>query len=397
MVSRVRVLHVDDEPGFAGMVAAFLERADGRLEVATAGSASEGLEHLEGNGVDCVVSDYDMPGGDGLEFLERVRAERSDLPFVLFTGKGSEEIASEAVSAGVTDYLQKTDGVDQYELLARRITNAVERRRAERTLEGERRRFTKLTEHSTDVIVIVDERLRFSYVSASVEPILGHVPGDLVGEDALGYVHPDDRHVARGRLSEVLEHPGTPVSDEVRLRNADGSWTWIEARARNALEDPDVGGVVIYSREISRRKDREREIRGAERRFGAVFEAASDAMLLVDDEGGCVEANPAACELFGLEREALLGRRITDFAPDDSGVEVAREALPEPTRDRGGFPLVRADGELRTVEYAATSEVLPGEHLSVLRPVADRSAAELNDLASSGPAEGTAVDGPETR
>lgn len=68
-----------------------------------------------------------MPGMNGIEFLESVRAIDEDLPFILFTGKGSEEVASEAISAGVTDYLQKQSGTDQYTILANRITNATSR------------------------------------------------------------------------------------------------------------------------------------------------------------------------------------------------------------------------------------------------------------------------------
>jgi PAS domain S-box-containing protein len=372
MNSEVHVIHVDDEPDFAELVARFLERADDRIEVATARSASEGFEYLVRNDVDCVVSDYDMPEMDGLAFLKWVRGECGDLPFVLFTGKGSEEIASEAISAGVTDYLQKRGSTDQYELLARQVTNAVERRRAERRLEDERRRFAKLTEHSTDVIVIVDDRLRFSYVSASVETILGHDPGDMIGEEALPYVHPEDLGIARDRLSEAIEHPGTPASDEVRLRSADGSWTWFESRARNMLDDADIGGVVVYSRDISDRKAHEAEIRESERRFGAVFERSFDAMLIADDDGRYVEANEAACEMFGLEREALLGRRIEEFAPEGYDFEAAWREFRAAERERDTFPLVRADGEVLTVEYAATADVVPGEHLTILRDVTGR-------------------------
>jgi signal transduction histidine kinase/CheY-like chemotaxis protein len=135
----IRVLHVDDDPAFLEVAAAFLEREDDRLEVVTATNADEGLDRLDDADVDCVVSDYDMPGPNGLDFLERVRASGDDRPFVLFTGKGSEEVASEAISAGVTDYLQKAPGSEQYEILANRIVNAVEAARTrERATRQER-------------------------------------------------------------------------------------------------------------------------------------------------------------------------------------------------------------------------------------------------------------------
>ena len=82
-----------------------------------------------------MVTDYDMPGRDGIEFLEAVREEHPELPFILFTGKGSEAVASETISAGVTDYLQKEAGTEQYAALATRIRNVVTRYRRERELQ----------------------------------------------------------------------------------------------------------------------------------------------------------------------------------------------------------------------------------------------------------------------
>ena len=108
----IRVLHVDDEPGVTDRAQTFLERADERITVRTAASAEEGWETLSDTPVDCVVSEYDMGGTNGLDFLERVREAYPELPFILYTGKGSEEVASEAISKGVTDYLQKERGTN---------------------------------------------------------------------------------------------------------------------------------------------------------------------------------------------------------------------------------------------------------------------------------------------
>lgn len=126
----IHVLHVDDDPEFVEVTAEILERENGQFNVETATSASDGLDRLAENDLNCVVSDYQMPDQNGIEFLKTVRDAHPELPFILFTGRGSEKIASEAISAGVTDYLQKQTGSGQYQLLARQITNAVEHQRA---------------------------------------------------------------------------------------------------------------------------------------------------------------------------------------------------------------------------------------------------------------------------
>lgn len=133
--SQIRVLHVDDEPDLTDLAATFLERADERLAIETVTNADIGLALLSDNEFDCIISDYDMPERNGIEFLRAVRETHPELPFILYTGKGSEEVASEAISTGVSDYLQKETGTDQYTVLANRIVNLVSQYRAVSAVE----------------------------------------------------------------------------------------------------------------------------------------------------------------------------------------------------------------------------------------------------------------------
>ncbi|MBZ6495321.1 bacterio-opsin activator domain-containing protein [Natrinema longum] len=151
MMDPITVLVVDNEPGFADLVGTMLEREREAIGSLSATGGTEALEVLEHREVDCIVSDYEMPELTGLELLERVRADDPDLPFVLFTGRGSEEVASEAIAAGVTQYLQKETGNEQYALLANQITNAVEQYRTETELRESERRYerTLTTLHET--------------------------------------------------------------------------------------------------------------------------------------------------------------------------------------------------------------------------------------------------------
>jgi PAS domain S-box-containing protein len=173
----IEILHVDDEPAFGELCAEFLELESDRLTVDTATSAVEGLEYVADERPDCIVSDYDMPGMDGLEFLEAVRKRYTELPFILFTGKGSEEIASEAISAGVTDYLQKSRGQDQYRILRNRIRNSVANYRSRQRV----RMFRSAVEHSGHSIYITDTDGVIEYVNPSFTDITGYTAEEAVG------------------------------------------------------------------------------------------------------------------------------------------------------------------------------------------------------------------------
>jgi CheY-like chemotaxis protein len=87
----IRVLHVDNEPEFADLAATFLEREYNRFTVEIATSASDGLDRLADTEFDCIISDYDMPRQNGVEFLESVRNQYPDLPFILYTGHSSPD------------------------------------------------------------------------------------------------------------------------------------------------------------------------------------------------------------------------------------------------------------------------------------------------------------------
>jgi len=135
MAGPTRVLLVDDDPSLADLMANQLDglREDFSIQVET--NPNDALDVIEAGSVDCVVSDHHMPRMTGLELLRYVREMDPDLPFILFTARGSEEIASDAVSEGVTDYFRKRRGSEQWRVLANRIENAAARYAAERAVQ----------------------------------------------------------------------------------------------------------------------------------------------------------------------------------------------------------------------------------------------------------------------
>lgn len=200
----IHVLHVDDEPNFVGLAADMLEREDSQFAVETATSASEGLDQLAADDFDCIVSDYQMPGKNGIEFLKAIRDEYPDLPFILFTGKGSEEVASEAISAGATDYLQKGHGTDRYGLLANRIENAVGQYRAQRRA-AELDRIRILAREINQALVRANSRsvaeTRVCEIISDSDPYLFAWIGDVDGDTQ--HIEP---RASAGVEQEYLEH-----------------------------------------------------------------------------------------------------------------------------------------------------------------------------------------------
>ncbi len=153
----IRVLCVDDEPYILDITKAFLEQS-GDLRVEMTQSGYRAMDLLREHVFDAIVSDYDMPEIDGIEFLKLVRQEIPDIPFLLFTGKGREEVVIEALNNGADFYIQKGGDVKaQFVELEHKIRQAVKKRHAEYALsvsERHERFLVNIIKHSTQAFVV---------------------------------------------------------------------------------------------------------------------------------------------------------------------------------------------------------------------------------------------------
>jgi PAS domain S-box-containing protein len=243
-LGEVRVLHVDDEPEVNEMTKTLLERVDDDISVVAETSVVAALDHLRDDGFDCIVSDYEMPNTDGLEFLEIVREEHPDLPFILFTGKGSEGIASDAISAGVTDYMQKGAGAEQYEMLANRVRNAAERYRTQQRFWDALSWYRRLVEHSLAGVFIVQDG-ELVYVNEHFTDIFGYTRQELVGST------PGVLISSYGEAAELLEHvtgdhrPTDTFQCEFTGLRRDGTKIPVEVHGGTISYDDDPGYIGI--------------------------------------------------------------------------------------------------------------------------------------------------------
>jgi CheY-like chemotaxis protein len=215
MAGPVRVLLVDDDPSLADLMANQLGELREEFAIRVETDPNDALEAVDSGGIDCVVSDYHMPEMDGLELLRYVREMEPNIPFILFTARGSEEIASDAVSEGVTDYFRKRRGSDQWRVLANRIENVAARYRAEQAVQRRESALRQLARTVIDsVSTPIEELLELGRETLEVE-YAGFVRGD--GPDAEVVVESVDGDVP------FATGGGVPLSDDLADVTVDGS------------------------------------------------------------------------------------------------------------------------------------------------------------------------------
>ncbi|RLM63942.1 PAS domain S-box protein [Halorubrum sp. Atlit-8R] len=319
--SSLRVLHVDDDPAYLDLTATYLERIDEAFAVTSETDVDDALETLDDEAIDCVVSDYDMPQADGLELLQRVRDRGIEIPFVLFTGKGSEEIASEAISAGATDYIQKRGGNDQYEVLANRVRNAVDQHRSRVALAESEERLSRFIDQSPLGTIEYDADFRIVRANPAAEEILGYDESELLGGTWLPFVPASERRHVAALERDLLSDKGgyQSVNENVRGDGERIRCAWHNQVVTDA--DGAVIGVFSQFEDVTEETARKREIE----RTNAVLSTALDAlpvgMLVEDADRRVIRVNQRLFDLFGLDGdpEDATGLDCRELAADLSG------------------------------------------------------------------------------
>ena len=320
----IEILHVDDEPDFAELTASFLERDDDRLTVRTATRADDGLALLAEHDIDGIVSDYEMPGRNGVEFLKTVREEYPELPFILFTGKGSEEVASEAISAGVTDYLQKGTGTEQYALLANRILNAIEASRN----RHHRRLFQNAVEAAGHSIYITDQQGTIEYVNPAFEETTGYTAAEAIGRTPRMLKSGEHDRAFYEELWETIL-AGDTWHGEVTNTTKDGEQYVVDQTIAPVVDDTGaISHLIAINTDITAQKRRKRDRES----LWKAIETVHTPLVLADhrEDNPMVYVNEAFEELTGYTEDEVLGRNcrfLQGEKTDPEAVSRLREAI----------------------------------------------------------------------
>jgi PAS domain S-box-containing protein len=300
-----RILHIDDDEEDFILVRAMLSQAQSvRISLDWASSLTAGREKLLANTYDAVLVDYDLGVVTGIELIREMVARDYAAPLILYTGRGSYEVDVEAMQAGATMYLSKSESTPL--LLERIIRYAIERKQAELAQVEIQDRFRAVLEYSMDVAyrrnLLID---CYDYISPVVERVLGFTPIEMDQmsiTEVLERIHPDDRAGVEAAM-QLSECAGS-AQLEYRFLRKDGQYRWM---ADYVTVQFDRDGRAIYRvgnlRDIHESKKIEEEVRANEAKFRQMFSVGAIGVQLWEESGGLSEVNDAFLQLVGYTRQ----------------------------------------------------------------------------------------------
>jgi len=366
----ISILYVDDEPDLLEVTKLFLEKT-GQFSVETCTSPLKAREILASTRYDAIVSDYQMPEMDGIEFLKRVRGSGNTIPFILFTGRGREEVVIEALNSGADFYLQKGgDPRSQFAELMHKIKIAVQQRRAEERVVIQNRLYSVLSATNKAIVHIRDKTGLFSEICRILVEIGGFrmvwigladltkkriEPAASAGyiDGYLDFINISTEYISHGRgptgtayregkyyyCNDILTDPRMePWRDAAihrgYLANAaipfalgtrDAGVVTLYAPTAGFFDEQVIGLLEEMARDITfalrtideeeRRKVAEDALSASEVRYRNVVEDQTEFICRFTPDGRLTFVNDAYCRYFGLDKGTCIGTRHTVVIP----------------------------------------------------------------------------------
>lgn len=312
----IRVLHVDDEAGLLKIAKRCLE-LEGSFEVDTASSVDEALRKIKKKDFDVVVSDYMMPGKDGLDFLKALKDTGSPVPFIMFTGKGREEVAIKALNLGADQYLNKTgDPGTVYGELAHSIKHAMQRKKAEDRVRDSEEQLRSIFDATVEGIAHIDTSGKIVAANKRlVEDMLGYRMEDTIGKNfaELGRIDPKELPRVLDAMTKVVATGSSIKNFETILVKQDGRRIPVEISTGITKKEDKIVGITTTVRDVTERKEVHESLKESEEKFRNLAEQ-SPSMIFINKGGRVVYANSRCTEIMGYSKEQLYSPKFNFFA-----------------------------------------------------------------------------------
>ena len=380
-MTELRILLLEDNPVDAELNERVLRKAGivfTSLRVETRDAFIKSLEEFRPG---IILSDYKLPGFDGLSALQIVRREHPEIPVIMVTGALPDVEAVELIHTGAKDYVLK-DRLARLGPAVQRVLSMEQGIRARKEAEA---KFRMISESAQDAIIMMEPDGRITFWNAAAERIFGHTAFEAKGQELHALLAPPEQYAAFSHgyahflksgegplLGKVLELTALrkggeefPVELSISAAQMNGSWH-----------------AIGIARDISERKNAEAILHEAEEKFRAIFESALDGIVLADVETKqFIIGNPAICRMLGYSPEEFVRLGVTDIHPQEDlphVMEQFEKQLRGEIQVTADLPLRRKDGSVLYADINSASVNFGGKTylMGIFRDITGRKQAE---------------------
>ncbi|MFW9997825.1 MAG: PAS domain S-box protein [Candidatus Odinarchaeota archaeon] len=375
--NKISVLHIDDETSFLDLSKIFLTKIGTSIDIQTVSSSIYALKLLESHNFDVVVSDYQMPGMNGLELLAELRKWGNDVPFIILTGKGKEEVVIQALNLGADYYLQKSSNFKVlFTELYHFILQAIDRKRAEEALRKERDRAQKYLDIAAVLILAIDRQERIILVNKKGCEVLGCSEEEVIGKNWFENFIPKSEREHKRRIFarllkgeiELLESAeGVIIAENGEEKTVSWNTTVIKD------EIGTIVGTISSGEDITARKLIKSDLQ-------TLFDTIEDFLFILDEKGNILHVSPAAENQLKYEWKELAGKSIIEMHPADSreeAIQIIADILAGKTSVYS-IPLISKERKLIPVETKVTRGKWRGTNalIAISRDITERKRAK---------------------
>ena len=274
----INVLLVDDDTSSLEIAQEFLQRGDAEISITPVSSARVALEVIKTAPFDIVICDYQMPDMNGLDLLAELRRQDNEIPFILWTGRGREEVAIEALNLGANHYIKKEGPPKKhYQELAHIIRSSVEHHRITQALDDSERKFRTLVEESQQgLLILTSANYDVVYANKPLAGYMGYTVEEIESmspHDIMNLIHPEDRQMIREIFSKNDDGNVVQTRFDARGIRKDDSIVWFDIKS-TLIEYEGEKAIQITYVDITDRKRIEEEHEREIRAFRIIAEAA---------------------------------------------------------------------------------------------------------------------------
>lgn len=388
----IRILLVDDEPALLDIARIFIER-DQKLQATTCSSAFDALRLLAQEHFDVIISDYEMPAMDGIEFLKKIRSEGDKTPFIIFTGRGREQVVIEALNYGADFYLQKGgDPKSQFAELRNMVHQACKRKEAEEAHVRSERQLFDIINFLPDATFAIDRNGVVIAWNRAIEEMTGVPASEMIGKGNYEYslpfygfrrkilidlLHEDDDEI-RKQYYRGVTRDGHGIIAETEIPELKKRPTVVWAKATPFYDNGgNIIGAIESIRDITDLKQYEIKILEGKDHFQELTELLPQSVFEVDTSGNILYANQRTFDMFGYQRDEP-GEWANIFhmlhPEEHEHARTGIQALVEGTGKQGQlYTGIRKDGAEFPIQIFASPIIHNGEITGLRGIIVDQS------------------------